>query len=369
MDDSMWRISVEVRTVNAKAVLMVLRPEKAKGKEHTIVSLDRGRVVLTMVDKEGVIRKLRQSSSSDRINNNQWHKIDCVRDHKHLQLLVDGVVEANGRAAEVYSSIVDRVISSEQNSISHWMYSGGIPASTKQYLYSILENSEIDFNGYKGCIRGLRINGNMQYIENAVDTLLVEPCFNGERETGLGFFAGGYAEHVPVVFEDEIYPLSGKHIEIKLKLRPRTQDGIIVAVRGEYTDDALALVLRGGRMEAWMWQRGKPFHTIFSPADGEEVFCNGRWHTVTLLKTRNLLVLTVNGNEARFVEGLIDAPPMMTSTPLFIGGLSESESKWQWPSVRSFVGCIGAVSLNGVPVASSQISINGDVSLDFCPAN
>ena len=134
MDDSMWRISVEVRTVNAKAVLMVLRPEKAKGKEHTIVSLDRGRVVLTMVDKEGVIRKLRQSSSSDRINNNQWHKIDCVRDHKHLQLLVDGVVEANGRAAEVYSSIVDRVISSEQNSISHWMYSGGIPASTKQYL-------------------------------------------------------------------------------------------------------------------------------------------------------------------------------------------------------------------------------------------
>ena len=248
VDDKLWRLSLEIRTEESRSIIFALRPEDPIKHEHILVTLEKGRIVMMIIDKNGKIHKLRQSSSSARVSDNSWHKIDVVRQHGQLQLLVNGVVEANGKAV-VYNSFPDAV-SNKPAGIDHLMYAGSVPSNVRVSLSEFLP--EKDIVGFKGCLRGHLVNGARQRIEDAADTVLVEPCFNGEREIGVGFFAGGYIYHRPSVQQHGLYPLSGRHIEIITTLRARTQDGVIFAVRGRYTKDALALVLNGGKIEAWM---------------------------------------------------------------------------------------------------------------------
>jgi len=366
VDDKLWRLSLEIRTEESKSMIFAMRPEDPMKHEHILVTLEKGRIVMMIIDKNGKIHKLRQSSSSARVSDNSWHKIDIVRQHGQLQLLVNGVVEANGKAV-VYNSFPNAV-SNKPAGIDHLMYAGSVPSNVRVSLSEFLP--EKDIVGYKGCLRGHLVNGARQRIEDAADTVLVEPCFNGEREIGVGFFAGGYIYHRPSIQQHGLYPLSGRHIEIITTLRARTQDGVIFAVRGRYTKDALALVLNGGKIEAWMWQKGKEYTVSFEPKTRDSVLCNGRWHTISVLKTRNLLVLTVGNNDPVYVEGQIDVDNFQTTTPLYIGGLPKEEVKnFEWPMTKEFVGCIGNVMINRSKLDNRRISVTGDVTLDYCPAN
>lgn len=107
------------------------------------------------------------------------------------------------------------------------------------------------------------------------------------------------------------------------------------------------------------------FSVAFTP---EEPLCNGRWHTITVVKKNNVLQLHVDAASERSV-GPKQSHSAGAKEPVYLGGAPDGITlPGLLTGLSPFHGCIRRASINHRPaMLFKPLSVHGAVGTQGCP--
>ncbi|TKS76509.1 Laminin subunit alpha-4 [Collichthys lucidus] len=262
--------------------------------------------------------------SRKKYNDEQWHTVFVKREGEKISLIVDGI-----------NSQSKRLPGGHRTRLTGPLYVGGVPASL----------TVPGSGGFVGCVRDLTLNeapaGNPAHSQGAV------PCFQNPLQPGAYF--SGQGGRVTI---DESLVL-GRDLEIQLEVRPVLDSGLLLHA-GTSPDQHLSLYLSQGE-----------FSTSFTP---EEPLCNGRWHTIRVVKTNNVLQLHVDAASEHSV-GPKHSRSAGAKESVYLGGVPGGVTVPGLPvGLPAFHGCVRSTTINHRPLMLSKpLGVHGAVGTQGCP--
>ncbi|KAM8862639.1 laminin subunit alpha-5 isoform 2-T2 [Spinachia spinachia] len=329
---SMPQISMAVR-VNSSDGLVLYRAGGQRGSAMMSLSVSDGHLLLLL---DGGKRKV-SLRSRKKYNDNQWHTVFIKRQGEKISLILDGI-----------SAQSKRIPGGDKTRLAGPLYVGGVPPSLRAPGSS----------GFAGCVRDLTLNearaGSPAHSQGTV------PCFQSPLQPGAYF--SGQGGHMVI---DESLVL-GRDLEIQLEVRPVLDSGLLFHA-GASRDQRLSLVLKQGEVTVWFNSGKGEFSTSFTP---EEPLCNGRWHTITVVKKNNVLQLHVDEDTQHSVgpkqSGVHRAGLKET---VYLGGVPNAVTVPGLPAgLPVFHGCVRTVTINRRPAMLSRpLAVHGAVGTQGCP--
>ncbi|XP_024119648.2 laminin subunit alpha-5 isoform X2 [Oryzias melastigma] len=319
--------SMELK-INSSDGLVLL----ADGRRHSgavlTLSVSKGHLVL-LVDGPSGRDSLRPKK---KYNDNQWHTVFVKHEGQKISLVVDGI---NARSMRLPGTRVTGPL-----------YVGGAPRSVK----------DLDSPGFAGCVRDLRLNnahiGKPAYSQGTL------PCFQNLLQPGVYFSGGG--GHVKI---DESLVLD-RDVEIQLEVRPVSDSGLLLHAETS-TDLQLSVILAEGKVTVSVNNGERKFSTSVTPL---APLCDGRWHTVTVIKQNKSLRLQVDGASTHRV-GPKQSRSAGAKAALYLGGVQGGAKAPRLPDgLPAFTGCVRRVTVNHRAVTLSKpLSVHGTVGTRGCP--
>ncbi|KHJ80737.1 laminin G domain protein, partial [Oesophagostomum dentatum] len=198
------------------------------------------------------------------------------------------------------------------------LYLGGIPNELASYARTILPGVRSEFGG---CIRELKLN------DKKFDTVAREhgvgEC-KKHTESGLYFGKEGRLRD------------SQEGVPAEMEVRPRTQDGVLFSVGAvEY----LTLQFLNGSVKFTVDSGSGPESLVYNPPTPNAI-CDGHWHSIKIMKKKNLMTLTVDGKSNLNIMKRSKKPETMTKDPIYLGGVPESVTNKGIETKEPFVGCV-----------------------------
>ncbi|XP_075995809.1 laminin subunit alpha-4-like, partial [Genypterus blacodes] len=328
---SMPLVSLALR-LNSSDGLVLYAGGGQRGGAVMSLSVTEGHLLLLL---DGGKRKL-SLRSRRKYNDQQWHTVFIKREGEKLSLIVDGI-----------SAQSKRLPGGERTRLSGPLYVGGAPPTLSQAPGSA---------GFVGCIKDLTLNeapaGSPAYSQGAV------PCFQSVLHAGAFFSSQGGRVAI-----DETLAL-GRDLEIQLEVRPVSDSGLLLHA-GTSAERHLSLVLNQGEVTVSVNSGSGEFSTSFLP---EEPLCNGRWHTITVMKKNNVLQLHVDAASEHSV-GPKQSRSSGGKETVYLGGAPDGAVVPGLPAgLASFHGCIRKVTINHrAAVLSKPLSVHGAVGTQGCP--
>ncbi|XP_061943056.1 laminin subunit alpha lam-3 isoform X4 [Apis cerana] len=334
-----YAIEFDFRTYYPNGLLFItpgLRP-----KHYLMVVIRDGQLLLLVKSKQKkeILFKMP-------FNDGNWHHVMISHDERKLTLLVDSLTP--------HTIKVPRKIG-----LASMMYIGGLPESGTP----IPEQVVVKLETLKGCIRGLRINGNVfDMVGSTSRAYQVGQCFPNVE-------SGAY-------FQDEAYAIYkrnfelGAVLELQLEFRTSELSGVLLSITAPGNSPSLSLELNNGKVimsgdlgdnnPLYAEQRFTSPYTI----------CDNRWHRIQAVYNDEELALKVDEMDQKY--GL---PPnvnyhMMDSTisgPLYIGGLPASAPKGTLMTRDHFNGCIRNVMIGGERRDWTDMDELHNIHLSSCP--
>ncbi|XP_019728323.1 laminin subunit alpha-5-like [Hippocampus comes] len=292
------------------------------------LAVSEGHLVLSLGRKRKV--GLRSRAKMD---DHQWHTVFIKRDADKVSMIVDGI-SAQSR----------KIPAGERTRISAPLFVGGMPQQ------SPMSDAH---SGFTGCVRDLTLNespaGSPSHSQGVV------PCF--QKPVQPGAFFTGEGGHVVV---GELLVLGGD-LEVRLQVRPVSDSGLLLQA-GTMSGQHLTLTLRRGEVTLSM-NSGKG--DVFLSLAPEEALCNGRWHTIAVVKKKNVLQLHVDADSQRGA-GPKRGRSAVAREVVYLGGVPDGGTAT--PGLPAFHGCIRHVTVNGRPSPFNKaLSVRGEVGTHGCP--
>lgn len=162
---------------------------------------------------------------------------------------------------------------------------------------------------------------------------------------------------------DESLALS-RDLEIQLEVRPIVDSGLLLHA-GTSSDHHLSLILIQGKVTVSVNGGKGETSASFIP---EEPLCDGRWHSISVVKKNNVLQLHVDGAGERAVgpkKGRSTGP----KEAVYLGGVPGGITVPGLPAgLASFHGCIRRASINNraAPLLK-PLAVHGAVGTRGCP--
>uniref|UniRef100_A0A3B4BCE3 Laminin, alpha 5 n=1 Tax=Periophthalmus magnuspinnatus TaxID=409849 RepID=A0A3B4BCE3_9GOBI len=281
---------------------------------------------------DGGKKKITQRSRK-KYNDGQWHTVFIKREGERLSLVVDGI-----------SAQSKRIPGGDKTKLSGPLYIGGLPPTF----------TAPGSSGFVGCVRDLMLND--APAEHPTQSQGTVPCFKQPLQPGAYF--SGRGGHIAI---GESLVL-GEDFNIKLEVRPVSFSGLLLHA-GTSANHYLTMVLNQGEVMVSMNSGTGDLFTSFSP---EESLCNGRWHTLTVMKKNNILTLYVDSEQSVSPKHNASAGGKET---LYVGGVPGAVTVPNLPeNLPSFHGCIRLISVNHrVAPLSKPLSVHGAVGTQGCP--
>lgn len=210
---------------------------------------------------------------------------------------------------------------------------------------------------FKGCLRNLSIRKKFPgepTLKNGI-----EPCTD-LGEPGFAFYPGAGFMKLTDKFK------VGRRIKIDLHIKPRSPSGILLAVHGE--SDYMVLQMVNGTIKFTVDNGKEPLTTSVSTQPYD--LCDGRWHTIQVLKTKNVVTLAVDETfgAPKIGPGGLDAAD--TDHPLYWGGHPNPSGKAGLETTEQFVGCMRNLNIVGRHnLKFNYESMQGTVGLHTCQSN
>jgi len=145
----------------------------------------------------------------------------------------------------------------------------------------------------------------------------------------------------------------GLNFELTMKIKPRSADGILVAVTGRR--DYLLLQMVNGSVHFVVDNGRGPITTVFKPNHPKELL-DGQWHRIIAVKSRNVVILSVNKIFAKPGIGLDDSTD--TNNPL-IFGFHPRPKREKAKTGDNYSGCMKDVVIDGQPLEITDEKILG----------
>ncbi|XP_030280261.1 laminin subunit alpha-5 isoform X2 [Sparus aurata] len=326
---SMPHISMSVRINSSDGLVLYA----AGGQRGAVMSLSvsDGHLLLLL---DGGKRKV-SLRSRKKYNDDQWHTVFIKREGEKISLIVDGI-----------SAQSKRLPGGDRTRLTGPLYVGGVPPSL----------TAPGSGGFVGCVRDLTLNeapaGSPAHSQGTV------PCFQDPLQPGAYF--SGQGGNMAI---DESLVL-GRDVEIQLEVRPVSDSGLLLHA-GMSPDQHLSLVLSQGEVTVSVNTGKGEFSTSFTP---EESLCNGRWHTITVVKKNNVLQLHVDAASEHSV-GPKQSRSAGAKETVYLGGVPDGVTVPGLPAgLPAFHGCIRQASINHRPaMLSKPLAVHGGVGTQGCP--
>ncbi|XP_061662817.1 laminin subunit alpha-5 isoform X5 [Syngnathoides biaculeatus] len=312
-------ISLDVRIDSSDGLILSMSGHiltLAVSDGHLVLSLGRERKV-----------SLRSRTKMD---DKQWHTVFIKRDTDKVSVVVDGI-----------DALSKRISAGYHIRISAPLYVGGVPSQSPMSASP---------SGFIGCVRDLMLHespaGTPAYSQGVV------PCF--QKRLLPGAFFTGKGGHVVL---DEFLVLGGD-LAIRLEVRLVSNSGLLLHA-GTKSSQRLILMLRRGEVVLSL-NNGKDDASL-SLVPGETL-CSGRWHTIAVVKKKNILQLHVDADRERGT-GPKHGHSTRTRELVYLGGAPDGDTVSS--GLPAFRGCIRHVNINGR--LSPFTKVRGSVGTHGCP--
>ncbi|XP_045913044.1 laminin subunit alpha-5 isoform X2 [Micropterus dolomieu] len=329
--NTMLHISMAVR-INSSDGLVLYAAGGKRGAAVMSLSVSDGHLLLLL---DAGKRKV-SVRSRNKYNDDQWHTVFIKREGEKISLIVDGI---NAQFKRIPGG-------RDRTRLTGPLYVGGVPPSM----------TAPGSGGFVGCVRDLTLNeapvGSPAHSQGTV------PCFQNPLRPGAYF--SGQGGHIAI---DESLVL-GRDLEIQLEVRPVSESGLLLHA-GTSPDQYLSLVLSQGEVTVSVNSGKGDFSTSFTP---EEPLCNGRWHTIKVVKKNNVLQLNVDAASEHSV-GPKQGRSAGAKDTVYLGGVPDVITVPGLPAgLPAFQGCIRQASVNHRPaMLSKPLAVHGAVGTQGCP--
>ncbi|PSN48824.1 Neurexin-4 [Blattella germanica] len=297
-------IKFRFKTTAANGVLMYSRGTQG---DYIALQLRDNRMLLNVDLGAGIMTSLSVGSLLD---DNIWHDVVISRNRKDIVFSVDRVQIKGKIKGEFYHLNLNR-----------GFYIGGVPNKQEglivnQNFTGCMENLYLNATNVISSIKGAYDNGE-SYLYEKVNTLYTCP------EPPI----------IPVTFltPNSYAKLKGyegvRSLNVSLSFRTYEGDGLLLYHRFT-TDGHVKLFLDEGKIKVELRTAKNPKALL---DNYEEVFNDGKWHTVILTVGTNNLVLNIDGRPMKTVRML----SMTTGSIYYVAGAPPGITK-----ERGFVGCM-----------------------------
>ncbi|XP_076668102.1 wing blister isoform X2 [Andrena cerasifolii] len=334
-----YAIEFDFRTYYPNGLLFItpgLRP-----KNYLMVVIRDGQLLLLVKSKQK-----KEILFKTPFNDGNWHHVVISHDERKLTLLVD---TQTPRTIKVPRKI----------GLASMMYIGGLPESGTP----IPEQVVVKLETLKGCIRGLRVNGNVyDMVGSTSRAYQVGQCFPNVE-------SGAY-------FQDDAYAIYkrnfelGAVLELQLEFRTSELSGVLLSITAPGNSPSLSLELNNGKVimsgdlgdnnPLYVEQRFTSPYTI----------CDNRWHRIQAVYNEEELALKVDEMDQKYGLPVNANYHIMDSTvsgPLYIGGLPASAPKGTLITRDHFNGCIRNVMIGGERRDWTDMDELHNIHLSSCP--
>ncbi|XP_076178093.1 laminin subunit alpha-1-like [Ptiloglossa arizonensis] len=334
-----YAIEFDFRTYYPNGLLFItpgLRP-----KHYLMIVIRDGQLLLLVKSK-----RKKDILFKTPFNDGNWHHVVISHDERKLTLLVDSQTP---RTIKVPTKI----------GLASMMYIGGLPESGTL----IPEQVVVKLETLKGCIRGLRVNGNVyDMVGSTSRAFQVGQCFPNVE-------SGAY-------FQDEAYAIYkrnfelGAVLELQLEFRTSELSGVLLSITAPGNSPSLSLELNNGKVimsgdlgdnnPLYVEQRFTSPYTI----------CDNRWHRIQAVYNDEELALKVDEMDQKYGLPANVNYHIMDSTvsgPLYIGGLPASAPKGTLITRDHFNGCIRNVMIGGERRDWTDMDELHNIHLSSCP--
>ncbi|XP_023288824.1 laminin subunit alpha-2 [Orussus abietinus] len=307
---------------------------------------------LMVVIRDGQLSLLVKSKQKKEIlfktpcNDGNWHHVVISHDERKLTLVVD---TQTPRTIKVPRKI----------GLASMMYIGGLPESGTPLPDQVVAKLDT----LKGCIRGLRVNGNIYDMVGSTSRAYnVGQCFPSVE-------SGAY-------FQDDAYAIYKKNfelgavLELQLEFRTSELSGVLLSVTAPGGTPSLALELNNGKViMSGDLGDNNPLY-VEQHFSSPYAICDNRWHRIQAVYNDEELTLKVDELDQKFGLPANVNYHFMGSTgssPLYIGGLPASVPKGTLLSRDHFNGCIRNVMMGGERRDWTDMAELHNIHLSSCP--
>ncbi|XP_069099253.1 laminin subunit alpha-5 isoform X1 [Pleurodeles waltl] len=329
--------SLEVRLNSSTGMLFYVANERESSLMALFVS--HGRFVF-LVESSGSKLRLR---SKDKYQDGKWHTVFFSRDKSKIHLVINGL-RSQSSAAPSGSHFV----------VTSPFYVGGVPEGKARNRVP-----EASLTSFDGCIKNLKLNG--QLLDSPDRIFAVTPCYEGTMESGLYFAPeGGFLTLVDSV-------AFGEDLELILEIRPQSSSSLIFHI-GRIEGHYLTVYTDGQKVTVQADMGAGEFQVSVTP---QQSLCDGQWHTIAVLKGKNVIQLDVDTDRNHTV-----GPSSISSTtvkePLYVGGVPDTVEVPAWPESSPhrhyYVGCARNLVINRKHIDMSRTgNISGSAGVSGCP--
>ncbi|XP_047462931.1 laminin subunit alpha-5 isoform X2 [Mugil cephalus] len=336
---SMTHISMALK-INSSDGLVLYAAGRQRSGAVIMLGLSDGRLLLLL---DGGKRKANLRSRK-KYNDDRWHTVFIKREKEKIMLIVDGI-DAQSK----------KMPGGERTRLTGPLYVGGVPSSLTANIQTLFPDAP-GSGGFIGCVRDLTLNeapaGSPSLSQGTM------PCFQNHLQPGAYF--SGQGGHIAI---DESLVL-GRDNEIQLEVRPVSESGLLLHA-GTSPDHHLSLILNQGEVTVSVNTGKGEFSTSFTP---EEPLCDGRWHTITVVKKNNVLQLHVDGASSHSV-GPKQSRSAGARETVYLGGTPGGVTVPGLPaSLPAFQGCVRLATINHRPARLSKpLAVHGAVGTQGCP--
>ncbi|XP_067203705.1 laminin subunit alpha-1 isoform X2 [Linepithema humile] len=279
-------------------------------------------------------------------NDGNWHHVVISHDERRLTLLVD---TQTPRTLKVPKRI----------GLASMMYIGGLPESGTP----IPEQVVVKLETLKGCIRGLKVNGNIYDMVGSTSRAYnVGQCFPSVE-------SGAY-------FQDEAYAVYQKNfelgavLELQLEFRTSELSGVLLSISAPGGSPSLSLELNNGRViMSGDLGDNNPLYVEQRFASPYAI-CDNRWHRIQAVYNDEELALKVDELDQKYGLPTNVNYHIMGSTasgPLYIGGIPATAQKGSLITRDHFNGCIRNVMIAGERRDWTDMAELHNIHLSSCP--
>ncbi|XP_060535680.1 laminin subunit alpha [Cylas formicarius] len=332
--------SMEFKTTEPNGILFYVSDSKTH-RDYAALYLEGGFVIFTFKGEQGPPLLLRSQLT---YNDNEWHLVEISRDGSDGKLVIEGGA-LTGKILQKTTSLGLHIP----------FYLGGLHPDDYNYVQSNLNMT----TQFTGCVRNF--NMNTKPMENPKDFGVI-PC-SDHVEVGT-FFGGGLNTYMKLKDRLKV----GQMFNIKMDIKPRVNSGVLVAVHGK--KDYLVLEMVNGTLRLVVENGKGPLTTSFLPP-GNNTFslCDGNWHEIQVVKSRNVVTISVDRIFTDPKIGHHTATSTDTGSALFLGGHRLIKKVRGIVSRTPFVGCIKDVSLNNEPIDMQATMVEGHITVGICRTN
>ncbi|XP_074042767.1 laminin subunit alpha [Leptinotarsa decemlineata] len=330
----------EFRTKETEGILFYVSDSKDH-KHYASVYLMAGHVVFTFKgDYDALVIK-----SHEKYNDDKWHLLEFTREGNSGKLSID---------EEDYSSgTTDGKTISLDLHIP--FYVGGLNPDH----YNVVQANLNTTTSFIGCIRSMSMNN--KPLEQSAEYGVI-PC-SDNVEVGT-FFAGDAQSYMKLKDKFRV----GEVFSIKMDIKPRANSGVLVSAHGK--KDYYVLELVNGTLKLHVENgRGVVSASFHPPNSNVFHLCDGEWHNIQAVKSRNVVTLSVDNIFTGPRVGPTHSTSTDTGSALFLGGHRYIKKVRGIHSRLPFIGCVKNVEINNEPFELLSHMIHGNVTIGFCPNN